>query len=99
MLNTNLKDPNVARHVSYLHDKYIVVPTDRFPNKIVFVCISHYINCLINDLCIDYLLGNSTFTPTTLIDQTVGISMCFYFAPLLVNSCLYTFWKGCKEYF
>ena len=36
------KDPNVAKHLSRLHDKYIVVPVDKAPNNIVFVCKSHY---------------------------------------------------------
>ena len=27
------KDPSVARHLSELHDKYVVVPTDKAPNN------------------------------------------------------------------
>ena len=34
------KDPNVAKHLSYLHDKY-VVSADKIANNIVFVCKSH----------------------------------------------------------
>jgi len=55
------KDPNVAKHLSRLHDKYIVVPVDKAPNNIVFVCKSHYIDCLIKELSIDNLLGNPTY--------------------------------------
>ena len=35
------------------------------PNNIVFVCKSHYIDCLIKELGIDNSLGNPTYTPTT----------------------------------
>ena len=59
------KDPNVAKHLSLLHDKYVIVPADKVPNNIVFVCKSHYIDCLIKELGIDNSLGNPTYTPTT----------------------------------
>jgi hypothetical protein len=29
------KDPNVAKHLSLLHDKYVIVSTDKAPNNIV----------------------------------------------------------------
>ena len=61
-----LKDPEVAKHMSLLHDKYVIVSTDKAPNNIIWVCKSHYINCLIKELGIDNLLGNSTYTVTTL---------------------------------
>jgi hypothetical protein len=28
------KDPNVAKHLSLLHDKYVIVSTDKAPNNI-----------------------------------------------------------------
>ena len=37
------KDPHVAKHLSHLHDKYVVVPVDKAPNNIVLVCKPHYI--------------------------------------------------------
>ena len=66
-----LKDPNVAKHLSYLHDKYVVVSTDKTPNNIVFVCKTHYINCLINELGIDNSLGNSTYSLTTITKEVI----------------------------
>ena len=39
-----LTDPNVVKHLSYIHDKHIVVPIDKAPNNIVFVYKSHYID-------------------------------------------------------
>ena len=40
------KDPNVAKHLSLLHDKYVIVSADKAPNNMVFVFKSHYIECL-----------------------------------------------------
>jgi hypothetical protein len=55
------KDPNVDKHLSLLHDKYVTVSTDQAPNNIVFVCKLHYIDCLIKELGIDNSAGNSTY--------------------------------------
>jgi hypothetical protein len=55
------KDPNVGKHLSLLHDKYVIVSVDKAPNNIV--CKSHYIDCLIKELGIDNSLGNPTYTP------------------------------------
>ena len=35
------KDPNVAKHLSLLHDKYVIVFDEKAPNNIVCVCKSH----------------------------------------------------------
>ena len=59
---TLFKDPNVAKHLSLLCDKYAIVS----PDNIVFVCKLHYIDCLIKELGIDNSLVNPTYTPTTL---------------------------------
>ena len=59
------KDPNVAKHLSLLHDKYVIISADKAPNNIVFVCISHYVDYLIKELSIGNSLGNITYTPTT----------------------------------
>jgi hypothetical protein len=56
------KDPNVAKHLSLLHDKFVIVSADKAPNNIVFVCKSHYIDCLIKELCIDNSFENPTYT-------------------------------------
>ena len=67
------KDPNVAKHLSLLHDKYGIVSADKAPNNIVFVCKSHNIDCLIQELGIDNSLGNPTYmyTPTTLTKEEI----------------------------
>ena len=43
------KDPNVAKHLSLLHGKYVIVSADKATNKISFVCQSHYVDCLIKE--------------------------------------------------
>jgi hypothetical protein len=76
------KDPNVAKHLSLLHDKYVIVSADKATNDIVCVCKSHYIDCLIHELGIDNLLGNPTYTPTTLTKEEIldnHRSVCFLF--------------------
>jgi hypothetical protein len=65
------KDPNVAKHLSLLHGKYVIVSADKAPNNIVCVCKSHYVDCLIKELCIDNSLGNPTYTPTTLTTEEI----------------------------
>ena len=38
---------------------------DKAPNNIVFVCKSHYVDCLIKELEFDNSIGNPTNTPMT----------------------------------
>ena len=64
------KDPNVAKHLSLLHDTYVIVSADKAPNNIV-VCKSHYIDCLIKELGIDNSLDNPTYTPITLTNEEI----------------------------
>ena len=52
----------------YIH---VVVHVDKAPNNIVFVCKSHYIDCLIKKLGIDRSLGNPTYPPTTFAKEEI----------------------------
>ena len=77
-----LKDPNVAKHLSHFHDKYVVVPADKAPNIIVFVCKSHYIDFLIRELGIDNSPVNPTYTLWTLVKEEILYNhrsvLCFF---------------------
>ena len=42
------KDPEVTKCLKSLHDKYVIVPTDKAPNNFVFVCKDYYHQCLVN---------------------------------------------------
>jgi hypothetical protein len=46
-------NPNVPKHLSLLHDKYVIISADKTANNIVFACKSLYIDCLIKELGID----------------------------------------------
>jgi len=65
------KDPNVAKHLSLLHDKYVIVSAVNTTDNIGFVCKSHYIDCLIKELGIDNLLDNPTYTPPTITKEEI----------------------------
>ena len=65
------KDQNVAKHLSLLHDKYVIVPADKAPNNIAVVCKSHYNDCLIRELGINYSLWNLKHTPTTITKEEI----------------------------
>ena len=64
------KDPEVIETLSTIHDKYVVVPADKAPNNIIFVCKKHYIDCLIAELGIESN-GNPTYTATTLSKEEI----------------------------
>jgi hypothetical protein len=54
-----------------INDKYVIVSADKAPSNIVFVCKSQYKDCLIKELGIDILVGNPTYTPTTLTKEEI----------------------------
>ena len=58
------KDPNVAKHLSPSWQIWYCLR--KAPNNNVFVCKSHYIDCLIKELGIDNSLDNPTYIPMTL---------------------------------
>jgi len=84
-LNTHsisiFKDPNVAKHLSLLHDTYVIVSADKSPYNVVRVCKSHYVDCLINKLGNENALGNLTYIPTTLTKEEIldNHRFCFMF--------------------
>ena len=49
----------------------LLSPPTRPLTMFVFVCKSHYIDCLIKELGIDNSLGNPTYTPTTLTKEEI----------------------------
>ena len=53
-------DQDIAAEVAEDHEKFIVVPSDKASNNIVFVCKTHYINCLMEELGMNTMTGNPT---------------------------------------
>ena len=67
---------------SHLHDKChnVVCRQGTNINNIVFMCNSHYIDCLIKELGIDNSLCNPAYNLTTLsIEENVDNQVCFVF--------------------
>ena len=57
-------DPDVDAVLAEIHEKFVVVPADKASNNIVFVCKTHYINCLMEELGISTMTGNPTYNLT-----------------------------------
>ena len=64
-------NPDVAAELVDLHDKYVVVPADKVYNNIVFVCKTHYITCLGEELGLNTSEGNPTCTCTSLSKKEI----------------------------
>ena len=68
--------------MSLFHDKYSIVYSNKADNNIAFVCKSHYVDCLINEIGIDNSLGNPTYTPTTLTKEEIRTIIGLFYIPL-----------------
>jgi hypothetical protein len=58
--------PEVRNELERLHEEFVLVPADKATKNIVFVCKSHYCNCILNELGINSTFDNPTYTPTAL---------------------------------
>jgi hypothetical protein len=58
-------EPEVIRDLNRLHEEYVLVPADKACNNIVFVCMAHYHQCIINELGINSTIDNRTYSLTT----------------------------------
>ena len=56
-------DPDVAAELAEIHEKFVVVSGDKASKNIVFVCKTHYINCLMEELG---MTGNPTYNFTVM---------------------------------
>jgi hypothetical protein len=54
----------VIHELRRLHEEFVLVPTDKAYNNIVFVCNTHYYNRILNELGIISAFGNPSYTPT-----------------------------------
>ena len=59
-------DPDVAAELAEIHEKFVVIPGDKASNNIVFVCKTHYINCLMEELGMSTMAGNPTYNLTAM---------------------------------
>ena len=63
-------DPDVAAVLAEIH-KFVVVPANKASNNIVFVCKTHYINCLMEELGMSTMTGNPTYNLTAMSKQEI----------------------------
>jgi len=47
-----LNDKGIVDNLTHLHNIYVVVPSDKASNNILFVCKTYYIDCLVNELAL-----------------------------------------------
>ena len=59
-------DPDVAAELAEIHEKFVVVPADKASNNIIFVCKTHYINWLMEELGMSTMTGNPTYNSTAM---------------------------------
>ena len=59
-------NPDVAAQLAEIQEKFVVVPADKASNNIMFVCKTHYINCLMDGLGIITMTGNPTYNLTAM---------------------------------
>ena len=64
-------DPDVAAELAKINEKFVVVPADKATNNIVFVCKTHYINCLMKELGMSTTTGNPTHNHTAMSKREI----------------------------
>jgi GTP1/Obg family GTP-binding protein len=74
-----LNKPEVIRELNKLHEEYILVLADKACNNIVFVCKTHYHQCIINELGVNFTIGNRTYAPTTFSKDKNSSNPCIRF--------------------
>ena len=57
---------DVAAELVDLYSKYVMVPAHKAANNIVFICKTHYINCLRVELGLNTSKQNTTYACTSL---------------------------------
>ena len=55
-----LYDPSVRECLNNIHERFVVVPADKAPNNIIFICKAYYLQCLMDELNLS--ASNSTNT-------------------------------------
>ena len=47
---STLDDPIISGYLNDLYDQFVIVPADKAPNNVVFICKAFYYSCLLNEL-------------------------------------------------
>ena len=59
-------DQDVAGELAEVHEKFVIGAADKASNNIVFVCKTHYINCLMEEFGMSTMTGNPTYNLTAM---------------------------------
>ena len=54
-------DADVGAELAEIHEKFVAVPADKASNNLVFICKTHHINCLLEELGMSTMIGNPTY--------------------------------------
>ena len=72
---STLDDPFVSRYLEDLHDHFVIVPADKAPNNVVFICKAFYYSCLREELDdSDNRNASSTYQRTNLTKSEILIN-------------------------
>ena len=72
---STLDDPVVSRYLEDLHDHFVIVPADKAPNNVVFICKAFYYSCLREELDdSDNRNASSTYQRTNLTKSEILIN-------------------------
>ena len=66
-----LSQPFVRRNLQELHDKFVIVPTDKASNNITIICKQHYINCLRKELGTSGSMASATYKATDVSQEDI----------------------------
>ena len=70
-----LDDPVVSRYLVDLHNHFVIVPADKAPNNVVFICKAFYYSCLRKELDdSDKRNASSTYQRTNLTKSEILIN-------------------------
>ena len=70
-VNCVFKDKDVVQCLTSLQNKYVIVPADKAPNNMVFICKNYYIDCLKNELGLTGGTLNNTYAPVTFTKREI----------------------------
>ena len=66
-----LSQKSVIQSLKELHEKYVVVPTDKASNNITIICKKHYVSCLQKELGVNGSTPNATYQETPLSEAEI----------------------------
>ena len=79
-------DHQVISNLADLHDHYVIVPADKAPNNVVFVCKTYYLSCLKKELNLDDSTSSNTYQHTSFTKNEILANHCSVLSSLNVNT-------------